>query len=136
MTTGFATITDDLKRRFGIAFQLVDTGGGCTVLEGRLESGDWLWISDLDAGLIAPDRRAALEARGTHIGWRLQVYPHSSADGGPDINTVLASVAHATGTAADLPGLVDELLGGLPYNAQVTYAVDGASRTSHGIRTT
>lgn len=131
---GFDSIVNTIARRFGLAMQLVDTGGGYTVLEGRLESDAWLWISDLDAGLTSLDRRAELENQGLHIGWRLQVYPHSPADAGPDLNTVLSSVAHASGTVADLGDLIDQVLGGLPSNAHVVVEVDGSTSVEHGVR--
>lgn len=85
---GFDTIVDALARRFGIAMQIADTGGGYYVLEGSLDSGQRLWVSDYDAGLLPLVRRGELEAQGVRIGWRLQVYPRRASDGTPDTNTV------------------------------------------------
>ena len=39
-------ILADVKRRTGLSFSEVNTGGGCMALEARLESGHWIAVTD------------------------------------------------------------------------------------------
>lgn len=78
---GFDTIVEAIDRQFGITLEIADTGGGYYVLEGTMNSGQWLWISDYDAGLLPLARRGELEAQGVRIGWRLQLYPRLPGEG-------------------------------------------------------
>mgnify|MGYP001264900713 CR=1 FL=1 len=132
--SGFDTVVAALARRFGIEMQIADTGGGYYVLEGSLRSGQWLWISDYDAGLVPLARRSELEAQGVRIGWRLQVYPRRASDGAPDTNTVLASVAHAKGTVADLDDLVGQVLRGVSSNTHVHVDANSSTTVEHGVQ--
>lgn len=47
---------------------------------------------------------------------------------------MLASVAHARGTVADLDELVGQVLRGLPSNAQVHVDAHGSTTVEHGVQ--
>ena len=131
---GFDEVVDEIRQRHGVRLQLHDTGSGHLVLEGRMKSGQWLRISDFDSGLHPLPERTAHERSGIRIGWLLQIHPDSPGDGGPDTTTVLASAAHASGTAEKLAGLVELVLSGVTGNAHHSVAADGSVTTAHGVR--
>ena len=87
-----------------------------------------------DAGLLPLSRRGELEAQGVRIGWRLQVYPRLPGEGTANTNIVLASVAHAKATVAELEELVGQVLRGLPSNTHVHVDAQGSTTTEHGVQ--
>jgi hypothetical protein len=127
-----ATITD----RFGITVDCFNSGGGCLIWETRLETGDWMWVTDWDAGIQPLARRLELEAQGITVGWHIGIYANltDSAGDQPDSCTRLAGVEHHTATAAQLPDLIDLALRGTPRNEQHEFGANGTHTISYGIR--
>ena len=75
-------ILDECRRRFGISFSEVGTGGGCCALEARLESGHWLVATD--EALCGFRERIAFEAEADHVnmGWMVGIYEDQGGDNG------------------------------------------------------
>ncbi len=92
---GYDAILADVPRQTGITFEPFNSGGGCMILEGRLESGLWIWITDVDPGLTCLPRRRAHEANGIDVGWMITIHPtdyDDPAEPCPDGGTTVASV--------------------------------------------
>ena len=103
---GYGDSLSDIETRFGLNFTVEDTGGGCLLMQARLEDGSWIVISDWDAGLIPQRRRRELEGQGTTIGWNVSIYA-DDGDSWPDHSTWLASVRHETAAVDELPVLIE-----------------------------
>jgi hypothetical protein len=134
---GYKELLADITARFGITLTCFDSGGGCLIWESRLETGDWLWITDYDAGINPLARRLALEQDGITIGWHVGIYANQSADYGdePDSCTRLAGVEHHSATAQQLPDLIELALRGRARHEQHTFKADQPHKVEYGIRT-
>lgn len=130
---GFDAILDEIHHRFGIALQVVDAGGRCTYFRSRLETGDWLWISDYSANITPLAQRLALETRNVHVGWHIAIYPTDTRTATADPFVWLASVTHETATAGQLPDLVATALRSLACHEQHHTDADGRHQVSVGI---
>ncbi|MGY1994362.1 hypothetical protein [Mycolicibacterium fortuitum] len=129
---GFDAILDEIHHRFGIALELVD-GGGYMHFQSRLETGDWLWISDYAASITPLAQRLAFEARDVHVGWHIAIYPTDAHTLVADPFVWLASVTHETATAGQLPDLVAAALRSVAHHEQHHTDADGRHRVSVGI---
>ncbi|WP_396911622.1 hypothetical protein [Mycolicibacterium sp.] len=130
---GFDAILDEIHHRFGIALELVDAGGRYMYFQSRLETGDWLWISDYGANITPLARRLALEARDVHVGWHIAIYPTDIRTAAADPFVWLASVTHETATAGQLPDLVATALRSLARHEQHHTDAQGRHHVSVGV---
>ncbi|MBX8687873.1 hypothetical protein A5722_31270 [Mycobacterium vulneris] len=130
---GFGAILDEIHHRFGIALQLLDAGGHHVFFQSRLETGDWLWISDYAANITPLAQRLALEAHGVHVGWHIAIYPTDTRTATADPFVWLASVTHETATAGQLPDLVATTLRSLARHEQHHIDAAGRHQVSVGI---
>lgn len=130
----YGDVLSDIVSRFGIDLTVEDTGGGCLLFQARLETGDWIVISDWDAGITPLPRRRALEAQGTTIGWNISIYA-DDGDNWPDHHTRLASVRHETAAGGELPTLIAQALDALPANTHHDHSRDGRHTVTHGVIT-
>lgn len=130
---GFDAILDEIHHRFGIALELVDAGGRYVHFLSRLETGDWLWISDYAANITPLAQRLALEAHDVHVGWHVAIYPTNTLTGTADCFVWLASVTHETATAGQLPDLVATALRSLARHEQHHIDAEGRHQVSVGI---
>jgi len=122
----------EIQQRFGVAFTVEDTGGGCLLFQARLETGDWLVISDWDSGIIPLPRRRQLEAQATSLGWVVNVCA-DDGDGGPQTATILAGVSHETATADELSDLIELALSSLADNAHHEIRKATGHSVLHGV---
>lgn len=115
-------ILDECKRRFGISFSEVHTGGGCFALEARLESGHWIVATD--EGLGGFSARVSAESRdsdddyqprystaGGH-GWSIGIYENQT-DHGDDWwggEESIVDVVDMNARAEKLPDMVEAAL--------------------------
>lgn len=129
---GYGDLIAAVTDLVGVRFTLEDTGGGCLLFQGRLEGGNWLVISDWDAGILPLDRRRDLEVDGVTVGWNVSIYA-DDGDNWPDHQTWLASVRHESARADDLPGLVELALSGLRDNTHHDFRRDGSHSVSYGV---
>lgn len=130
---GYKDLLTELNARFQIDLDQIGTEG-YPIWEARLKSGGFLWICDLDSGIYPRRQREKLEAAGTHIGWALVVHgadPNNPDE--PDLNRYLASIRHATATAAELPGLVERVIQAVDDNGHYVIDCDGKENVKHGI---
>ncbi|MEW2484485.1 hypothetical protein AB0876_33340 [Mycobacterium sp. NPDC049093] len=130
---GHDAILDEIYYRFGIALELVDASGRYMHFQSRLETGDWLWISDYAANITPLAQRLALEADHVHVGWHVAIYPTDTRTAAADPFVWLASVTHETATAGQLPDLVATALRSLPRHEQHHTDAVGRHRISVGI---
>ncbi|WP_131830838.1 hypothetical protein [Mycobacteroides abscessus] len=130
---GYDGILDEIYHRFGIALELVDAGGRYMFFQSRLETGDWLWISDYAANITPLAQRLDLEARDVHVGWHVAIYPTETRTAAADPFVWLASVTHETATAGQLPDLVATALRSLARHEQHHTDADGRHLISVGI---
>ncbi|OBB17031.1 hypothetical protein A5761_11285 [Mycolicibacterium setense] len=130
---GFNAILGEIHHRFGIALQLVDAGGRYVFFQSRLETGDWLRISDYAANVTPLAQRLALEAHDVHVGWYVAIYPTDAHTLAADPFVWLASVTHETATASQLPDLVATALRSLARHEQHHIDADGRHQVSVGI---
>jgi len=105
-------VLDECKRRFGISFSEVGTGGGCCALEARLESGHWIVATD--EGLCSFQERLGLEADHDHVnmGWSIGIYENGT-DHGCDWwggGESIVDVTDLDARAEKLPDLVGKAL--------------------------
>lgn len=131
-TPDYGSVIKPVADLTGLPFTLEDTGGGCLLFQGRLESGAWLVISDWDAGVTPMDRRRDLENSGITVGWNVSVYA-DDGDSWPDHQTLLASVRHETARADELPGLVQLALEASRDNSHHEFSRDGGRSVRCGI---
>ncbi|ETZ57019.1 hypothetical protein L841_3157 [Mycobacterium sp. MAC_080597_8934] len=129
---GFNAILDEIHHRFGIALELVG-GGGHMHFQSRLETGDWLWISDYAANITPLAQRLALEAHDVHVGWHIAIYPTDIRTAAADPFVWLASVTHETATAGQLPDLVATALRSLARHEQHHTDAQGRHQVSVGV---
>lgn len=131
---GLDTILDAIADQTGLTFEIFNSGGNTMILEARLETGDWMWISDFDADVTPLAQRRQLEADGIPVGWLIAIYPTDADEPTPtpDPTRILASTMHQTATAEDLPRLVIHTLQSLPRHAHHRIDNDRATVT-HGI---
>lgn len=134
-TLGYNEILTHVDQRFGITLTVNPCGNHYLSLQSRLETGDWLWITEYVANITPLSRRMVLEASGINLGWHIAVYPNDpSADpASPDPFTWLASVTHETARAHQLPDLVETALRALPRHEQHHIEADGNHHISAGI---
>lgn len=129
-----ATSTDEVVRQVrnatGINLQMEDSGGGpgggCYVLNGRLEDGSWVVASDHDG----PCQYSELKDRAAHEqvhgprGWYVGVYPNETYQyNGKNHDTWQEGEAvhvHVDENAAthELPRVIQEALSGVPPTAK------------------
>lgn len=130
---GHDGILDEIYHRFGIALELVVTGGRYMHFQSRLETGDWLWISDYAANITPLAERLALEAHDVRVGWHVAIYPTDTRTAAADPFVWLASVSHETATAGQLPDLVAAALRSLARHEQHHTDADGRHQIRVGI---
>lgn len=131
---GYHEIITQVHERSGI--RLTASPGRTDHLswQSRLETGDWLWITEYAANITPLARRVTLEAAGVTLGWHLAIYPTNPADPArPDHFTWLASVTHESALAHQLPELVENALRALPRHEQHHIDRDGNHHISAGI---
>ena len=129
---GYSDFLSIIETRFGIRFTCEDTGGSHLLFQARLETGDWLLVSDWDAGLHPLAERRELDARGITIGWNITIYADDGIDG-PDHCTMLASVRDESATVDELNGMIGLALHGLPSNTHHEYRADRMHTVTRGI---
>lgn len=133
---GYNEIRTRIAQRFGINLTVNARGrDDYHSLQSRLETGDWLWITEYAANITPLARRVMLEAKGINVGWHIAVYPNdASADtASPDPFTWLASVTHETALAHQLPDLVETALRALTRHEQHHVDPEGNHHVSAGI---
>lgn len=77
-------IIDDVRAKHGIDLEMVNTGGGCYVLQGRLEDGSWLRAADHE-DFCHPElanRHAEEERDGQPGGWDVSFHSNEHDPGG------------------------------------------------------
>ncbi|MEB3031761.1 hypothetical protein [[Mycobacterium] nativiensis] len=128
---GMDSILDTINDQTGLTFEIFNSGGHTMILEARLETGDWMWISDYDADVTPLAQRRQLEAEGIRVGWLIAIYPTDPDDptSAPHPTRILASFAHETATAEELPQLVIHTLQSLPRHAHHRIQRDRATVT-------
>ena len=129
---GYGDFLSDIEARFGLNFTVEDTGGGCLLMQARLEDGSWIVISDWDAGLNPLRRRRELEGEGTTIGWNVSIYA-DDGDSWPDHSTWLASVRHETNAVDELTVLIEMALAALRESAHHDYHRGGRYTIARGV---
>lgn len=79
-------VLEAVRKRFGIAFTEVGTGGGCMALEARLESGHWIVATD--ENLMGFRERVEREngtdidgERNAPMGWMVGIYANNNSHG-------------------------------------------------------
>ena len=133
---GYDAILAEVTRQTGITFAPFNSGGGCMILEGRLESGLWIWITDVDPGLTCLHTRRAYEAAGVHLGWMITIHPTDPEEPGgatPDGGTTVASVTHHSAPATQPPALIILALQAAARHAHHDIDADGRHTIRHGI---
>ena len=132
---GYDELFATINRRFGIALTWWHSGGGYMIWESRLETGDWLWITDFDANITPLARRRALEKDGITVGWHVGIYANATDVGGdgPDSCTGLAGVEHCSATAGQLPDLIELALRGRARHEQHQFLRDKPHSVKYGI---
>ena len=129
---GYGEVMADLEKRFGLTFTCEDTGGGCLLFQARLDNGEWIVISDWDAGINPLERRRELEAEGITVGWNITIY--ADDENWPDHSTMLASVRHDSATATELPVLIQQALSSRLATVHHDYRRGGGHTVSYGIQ--
>lgn len=133
---GWDDILDKVQVETGLRFTIWNSGGHCMIFEARLETGQFLWVTDYDADIEPLASRHEIEAAGGTVGLQVSVLaamesPQRYADviGGTvdtvpddwanvvDSNRCLASVRHGTAKAEQMPELVALAILSLPRNA-------------------
>ena len=127
---GYDGILDQIYHRFGIALELVGASGRYMHFQSRLETGDWLWISDYAANITPLAQRLAHDV---HAGWHVAIYPTDTRTAAADPFVWLASVSHETATADQLPDLVAIALRSLARHEQHHTDADGRHQIRVGI---
>ena len=81
----YAELFDQIGHAYGLRLSIVNTGGGCYVAQGRLESGHWVVVTEADdfLSLDVQDRFDDEREYETTCGWYVGVYDNDSTDG-PD----------------------------------------------------
>lgn len=107
----FAAVRD----RTGVQLALVNTGGGCYVARGRLETGQWLVVAEAEDFLfVDPRQRFAYEAeRETQCGWYIGMFDNDTSEGAdfPDSeNGPLDSITDDQAHFGDLPAMIVAIL--------------------------
>lgn len=99
--TVVSSVLSEVRRRYGISVTEVHTGGGSFALEGRLESGHWLVITDPDCWGLR-DRARWEDENGIGLGWSVGIYPHGGDEtdwfGQDSIADAFADDAYAADT--------------------------------------
>jgi hypothetical protein len=133
---GYEQMLVNIENRFGIKLSIFNSGGGWMIFEGRLETGNWLWITDWDADITPRPKRLELEAQGITVGWHIAIYSTLSGPGTaePDSCTRLAGVEHRTAAADELIDLLELALRSLPRNEQHDFDRRGSHAVSDGVR--
>lgn len=129
---GYGDFLSGIEARFGLNFTVEDTGGGCLLVQARLEDGSWIVISDWDAGLTPLRRRRELEGEGITSGWNVSIYA-DDGDSWPDHSTWLASVRDEAATVDELHILIELALSALPENAHHNYDRGARHTITYGI---
>lgn len=70
----------EVRREFGVALEIVNTGGGNEAMHGRLESGHWLVVTDAEDFLSGINERRERDAGGNPLGWFAGVYNNDGSD--------------------------------------------------------
>ncbi|MCH2221073.1 MAG: hypothetical protein MK097_12245 [Dechloromonas sp.] len=130
---GFDAILGEIHHRFGIALNPLTDGRRYMHFQSRLETGDWLWISDYAANITPLAQRLALETHDVHVGWHIAIYPTDTRTAKADPFVWLASVTHETATAGQLPDLVAIALRSLARHEQHHIDADSRHQVSVGI---
>lgn len=131
---GYQEIVTHVHQRLGINLTISPGSTDHLSLQSRLETGDWLWITEYAANITPLERRVILEAAGVTLGWHIAIYPTNPVDPArPDHFTWLASVTHESALAHQLPDLVENALRALPRHEQHHIDRDGNHHISAGI---
>ena len=73
-------LTDALTTEFGTPFSVINSGGGCMLIEATLENRDEVMIGDaVDGPLSSMDDRLEAKSRGESYGYAVGVYPATKA---------------------------------------------------------
>ncbi|MBN3458369.1 hypothetical protein JNN96_30475 [Mycobacterium sp. DSM 3803] len=131
---GYKEIVTQVHQRSGIRLTASPDRTDHLSLQSRLETGDWLWITEYAANITPLARRVTLEAAGVTLGWHIAIFPTNPVDPArPDHFTWLASVTHESALAHQLPDLVENALRALPRHEQHHIDRDGNHHVSAGI---
>lgn len=81
--TTYSELFDNLHRAYGLRLNIVNTGGGCHVAQGRLESGHWVVVTEADDFLSVhvQDRFDYEQECETTCGWFVGIYDNDATDG-------------------------------------------------------
>lgn len=82
--TSTQDVINAVRDRHGINLEMSNTGGGCYVLEGRLEDGTWLRAADHE-DFCYPELRDRHRAEQEHgpLGWDVSIHSNVHDEGGP-----------------------------------------------------
>lgn len=69
------------RREFGVALEIVNTGGGFEAMHARLETGHWLVVTDAEDALSHIDDRLRADADGRPLGWFAGIYDNDTSAG-------------------------------------------------------
>lgn len=113
--TSYSELFDDLYRAYGLRLSIVNTGGGCYVAEGRLESGHWVVVTEADDFLSVrvQDRFDHEQECETTCGWFVGIYENDATDGADrpaGANGCLTSTSVADAQFGDLTDVVGSAL--------------------------
>jgi len=108
-----------VRNATGVALDIVNTGGGCHVARGRIETGQWIVVSEAEDFLSvdASQRFADEAARQTQCGWYVGAFANSTGEGIdlPDSDAGhLASLTAPDAHFGDLPALIVQVLQAAP----------------------
>lgn len=108
MTDTWTPMTEPLKARFGVEFELWHTGGGCTALVGEFEADVTVYITDAPGSICGQECVITGQgARGFwgefNVGFAVGVYRDSHTRN-------VAYHEYPNATTAELPDLVAEQL--------------------------
>lgn len=148
---GYDAILAEVHERFGFTPTIFNSGGYVMIFESRLDSSEFLWITDADCDVTPLSRRLASEADGEFVGWQVSIYPPDSERGPLDVAqtdpadttapepvdadscTRLASVTHHSATADQLPDLIELALRSRRHHEHHAFHLDGSHTISFGI---
>lgn len=69
------------RHEFGVALEVVNTGGGFEAMHARLETGHWLVVTDAEDALSHIDDRLSADADGRPLGWFAGIYENDTSAG-------------------------------------------------------
>lgn len=77
----YQDLIDSVRRDLGVRLAIVGVGGGNEVMHARLETGQWLVVSEAEDFLSSIGDRLENDAQGTPLGWFAGVYLNDASGG-------------------------------------------------------